>query len=124
MLAATCRLTERRAVAVATGLLALVTPLALHDHALLTPETLAGPLVMGAALLGSRSGRAAAIGGALGALAAACKLAYVLPAVGIAVAVRRRGYVAGLLVAGGLAAAIALVAFASPLVRGTVTAQA
>jgi hypothetical protein len=124
VLAATWRLTGRRAPAVAAGLLALVTPLALHDHALLTPETLAAPLVMGAALLGSRSGRAAALGGALGALAVACKLAYVLPAVGIAVAVRRRGYVVGLLVAGGLAAAIALVAFGSPLVRGTVTAQA
>jgi hypothetical protein len=124
VLAATWRLTARRAVAVAAGLLALVTPLALHDHSLLTPETLAAPLVMGAALLGSRSSRAAVIGGALGALAAACKLAYVLPAVGIAVAVRRRGYVAGLLVAGGLAAAVALVAFGSPLVRGTVTAQA
>ena len=124
VLAATWRLTERRAPAVAAGLLALVTPLALHDHALLTPETLGAPLVMAAALLGARSGRAAAIGGVLGALAAACKLAYALPAIGIAAAVHRRGYVAGLLVAGGLTAAIALAAFGSPLFRGTVTAQA
>ena len=124
VLAATWRLTRRRAPAVAAGLLALVTPLALHDHALLTPETLAAPLVMAAALLGARPGRVAAVGGALGALAAACKLAYVLPAIGIAVAVRRRGYLAGLAAAGGLLAAVALIAFGSPLVRGTVTAQA
>lgn len=124
VLAATWRLTRRRAPAVAAGLLALMTPFALHDHALLTPETLAAPLVMAAALLGARPGRAAAVGGALGALAAACKLAYALPAIGIAVAVRRRDYLAGLLAAGGLLAAVALIAFGSPLVRGTVTAQA
>lgn len=124
VLAATWRLTARRGPAVAAGLLALVTPWALHDHALLTPETLAAPLVMGAALLAARPGRAAIAGGALGALAAACKLAYVLPALGIALAVRRRGYAAGLLAAAALVAVAALIAFGTPVVRGTVTAQA
>src|SRR3979411_120604 len=56
VLAATWRLTAGRGVCVWAGLLALVPPLALHDPALLTPETLAAPLLMGAALLGSRSG--------------------------------------------------------------------
>jgi len=124
VLAATWRLTARRGPAVAAGLLALLTPLALHDHALLTPETLAAPLVMAAALLGARPGRAAAVGGALGALAAACKLAYALPAIGIAVAVRRRAYLTALLAAAGVLGAFALIVFGSPLVRGTVTAQA
>src|SRR5256714_6672297 len=80
VLAATWRLTGRHAPAVAAGLLALVTPLALHDHALLTPETLAAPLVMAAALLGARPGRAAAAGGAPGAPPAARKLGHALPA--------------------------------------------
>ncbi|HEV7459519.1 MAG TPA: hypothetical protein VGN78_03200 [Solirubrobacteraceae bacterium] len=124
VLAATWRLTARRGPAVAAGLLALLTPLALHDHALLTPETLAAPLVMAAALLGARPGRAAAVGGALGALAAACKLAYALPAIGIAVAVRRRAYLTALLAAAGVLGAFALIVFGSPLVHGTVTAQA
>ena len=124
VLAATWRLTACRAPAVVAGLLALFTPLALHDHALLTPETLAAPLVMAAALLAARPGRAAAAGGALGALAAACKLAYVLPAIGIAVAVRRRGYAAGLPAAAAAMTLAALVAFGQPLVRGTVMAQA
>jgi hypothetical protein len=125
VLAATWRLTLRRWPAVAAGLLALITPLALHDHALLTPETLAAPLVMGAALLAARPGRAAVVGGALAALAAACKLAYALPALGIAVAVRRRrGYAAGLVATAAVLAAAALIAFGTPLVRGTVTAQA
>src|SRR5436305_515520 len=108
VLAATWRLTARRVPAVVAGLLALVTPLALHDHALLTPETLAAPLVLGAALLGARPGRAAALGGVLGALAAACKLAYALPAIGLVVAVRRRGYLGRARVALGAAAATAL----------------
>jgi hypothetical protein len=124
VLAATWRLTASRGPSVVAGVLALFTPLALHDHALLTPETLASPLVMGAALLATRPGRAAAVGGVLGALAAACKLAYALPAVGIAVAVRRRGYAAGLAISAGVLAAVALAAFGSPLVRGTITAQA
>src|SRR2546423_14237033 len=58
VLAATWRLTRRRAPPAAAGLLAPVTPLALPDHAHLTPETLAAPLVMAAALLGARPGRA------------------------------------------------------------------
>jgi hypothetical protein len=124
VLAATWRLTAHRAAAVAAGLLALVSPLALHDHALLTPETLAAPLVMAAALLAARPGRAAAVGATLGALAAACKLAYALPAIGIAVAVRRRDYALALAATGAVLAAVALLAFGSPLVRGTVTAQA
>jgi hypothetical protein len=58
---------------------ALLTPWALREHAQLVPETVAAPLLMGAALAASRRATAA-LAGVLGAVAATFKLAFGLPA--------------------------------------------
>jgi hypothetical protein len=97
-------------------LLALLLPWTLHEHAQLTPETLAAPLIMGAALSGPR------VTGVLGALAIGCKLAFALPALLIALAAGRRTVVwlaLSTLVLSALATAI----FGTDLWRQTVTAQ-
>ena len=51
------RLTGAQGPAVTTGLVTLVTPWMLHEHATLMPESLGAPLVMGAALLAARERR-------------------------------------------------------------------
>lgn len=125
VLAAVWRLTGRRGPAVASGLLALVTPWALHEHALLMPETFGAPLLMGAVLLASRRGWTPAVGGALGALAAAFKIAFFAPALLIALAsthVRRS--LGGLALAAIALAAVFLAAFGGDGVRDVVRAQA
>jgi hypothetical protein len=125
VLASVWRLTRSRAAAVAAALLALLTPWALREHAQLVPETFAAPLVLAAALAGSRTGRGGAlVAGALAAAAVAFNLAFVLPAVAVLLGARRRGrallsfVVAGVLLAGGF-----LLAFGEPLVDGAVRAQ-
>jgi Dolichyl-phosphate-mannose-protein mannosyltransferase len=119
------RLTRSQAAAVVAALVALVTPWALREHAQLVPETLAAPLVLGAALAGSRSGRAGTTAaGVLAALAAACKLAFVLPAVALLLAARRRGRaLLSFVVTGSVLAAGFLLAFGEPLLDGAVRAQ-
>ncbi|HEU4702093.1 MAG TPA: hypothetical protein VFS37_06375 [Conexibacter sp.] len=121
----TWRLTRSRVAAVAAGLVALVTPWALREHAQLVPETLAAPLVLGAALAGSRPGRSGAlVAGLLAALAVAFKLAFALPALAALLAAQRRWrallsfLVAGVVLAGGF-----LLAFGDPLLDGAVRAQ-
>ncbi|MFL5818534.1 MAG: hypothetical protein ACJ76L_13155 [Conexibacter sp.] len=118
------RLTRSRPAAVVAGLLALVTPWALREHAQLVPETFAAPLVLGAALAGSRGGRGATLAGALAALAVAFKLALLLPALAVLLAARRRGraLLAAAVVGGTLAAGF-LLAFGVPLLDGAVRAQ-
>lgn len=125
VLACVWRLTRSRAAALVAGVLALVTPWALREHAQLVPETFAAPLLLGAALAGSWEGRrGGTAAGALAALAVAFKLAFALPALAILLAARRRGRalasaaVAGLALAGGF-----LLAFGSPLLDGAVRAQ-
>jgi len=124
-LACTWRLARSRAAAVLAGVLALVTPWALREHAQLVPETFAAPLMLGAALAGSRPGRGGAvIAGVLAALAVAFKLAFVLPALAVLLAARRRWRaLLSLLVAGAALAAIFLLAFGEPLLDGAVRAQ-
>ncbi|HKG03698.1 MAG TPA: hypothetical protein VKB03_10975 [Conexibacter sp.] len=118
------RLTASRPAAVIAGLLALVTPWALREHAQLVPETFAAPLVLGAALAGSRSGRGATLAGALAALAVAFKLAFVLPALAVLLAARHRGRaLLAAAVAGVVLAAGFLLAFGGPLFDGAVRAQ-
>ncbi len=117
------RLTQSRPVAVATGLAALVTPWTLHEQTLLMPETLAAPLLMAGALLAS-SGRRAKWGGAAAAVAASCKLAFLLPLAAVALASRSRArYVAGAAVAGGLLWAGFLALHGAPLFDNVVRAQ-
>lgn len=88
------RLTRRRDAALLAALASLLTPWALREHAQLLPETLAAPLVMGAALAASRR-TTAVLAGVLGAVAATFKLALVLPALAIVLLGRhvRRGLI-------------------------------
>lgn len=118
------RLTRSRPAAVIAGLLALVTPWALREHAQLVPETFAAPLVLGAALAGSHSRRGASVAGALAALAVAFKLALVLPALAVLLAARHRGRaLLAAVVSGVLLAAGFLLVFGEPLLDGAVRAQ-
>jgi hypothetical protein len=117
------RLSGRGRVAIADGLLLPLLPLTLHEHAQLLPETLAAPLVLGGAIWCARSGRAAA-GGALLALATACKLAFGLPALVIVLAAgARRRALAGFVLVGAVLLVMGLAIFGTPLWRETVRAQ-
>lgn len=118
------RLTRRRDAALGAGLVSLVTPWALREHAQLLPETIAAPLVMAAALAASRRA-GARVAGVLGAVAVSLKVALALPALAILLAARgvQRG-LAALVVAGVVLAAAFLAAFGTPLWESTVVAQA
>jgi hypothetical protein len=117
------RLSGRDRVALVAGLASPLLPISLHEHAQLLPETLAAPLVMGGALWCARSERAWA-GGALLALATACKLAFALPALAITLAsVARRRALGGLMLAGAALSAIALAVFGTGVWREAVRAQ-
>jgi hypothetical protein len=117
------RITDRKLPAVIAGLASPLLPISLHEHAQLTPETLASPLLLAGAIY-CADRRRAWIGGLLLALAAACKFAFVVPAVAIALACRHRR-VAGssLVLAGGALLGVALAIFGSDLWDGTVQAQ-
>lgn len=126
VLAAVWRLTSSRVAAVAAALALFVAPWSLREHAQLIPETLAAPLLLGAALAAARA-RTAVLAGSLCALATACKLAFGLPALAIALAPRlgrdRLRALAGLL-AGGLALALlSLLVYGDALLDGAVRAQ-
>jgi hypothetical protein len=117
------RLCGVRRLALAAGLASPLLPIALHEHAQLTPETLAAPLVMLGALCCARQERSL-LGGCLLALAAACKLAFVVPAVAVAlVAVSVRRSLAGLIGAGITLSLAALLAYGGALWTETVAAQ-
>jgi len=118
------RLTRSRPAAVVAGLLTLVTPWALREHAQLVPETFAAPLLLGAALAGSRGGRCATAAGALAALAVAFKLAFVLPALAVLLAVRQRPRaLLTAAVVGAVLTAGFLLVFGGPLLDGAVRTQ-
>jgi hypothetical protein len=106
VLAAVLRLTRSAPAAVLAGLVALVTPWALHEHATLEPETLGAPLLLAAALLAARP-RTAAWGGVVAAVAVGVKWPFLLPGLAIAAFAAARvrflagliaGFVAGVLV--------------------------
>lgn len=119
------RLTGRPAVAVTAGLVALATPWTIREHATLTPDPLAAPLLLAAALLAARPGsRAAAAGGALATLAGSLKLAFLLPAAAVWLFARRRGaFLAGALGAGAGLAIVSLAVWGSALWDNLVGAQ-
>lgn len=120
---ATWRLSRSQAATALAPALVLLTPWAVHEHAALTPELLAGPLLLGGALLAARP-RTAAAGGALAALAVGLKFPYALPLAGIVLCSpdrRRAGLAAALTVV--LMGVAAELAFGSALWRDTVTAQ-
>ncbi|MEA2404861.1 MAG: hypothetical protein QOE08_1508 [Thermoleophilaceae bacterium] len=117
------RLTASRAAAIVTVPVSLLTPWAVHEHGLLTPEMFAGPLLLGGALMAGRRDRAAAVG-VLAALAASFKVPYVIPAVALVLvsADRRRTALWALGVfATGVAASFAV--FGSGLWTDVVSAQ-
>ena len=117
------RLTGLCMVAVGTALLSPLLPISLHEHAQLTPETLAAPLLLGGALLCARRGRAG-VGGVLLALAVMCKLAFALPALAIALSTRQRREATLTLILAGVVFAIASVAaFGVGVWREAVLAQ-
>jgi hypothetical protein len=84
------RLTGRRSAASIAGVVALVTPWALHEHAQLVPETFGAPLLLGA-MLAAGERRSSALAGVAGAAAAFFKAAFILPAAAIAVAAAAPG---------------------------------
>ena len=129
VLLAVYRLTRSRGAALAAAVACLLTPWALREHAQLLPETVAAPLLLGAALAaaaaaGRRGGAIAA--GVLGAIAVAFKLAFVLPALVIVlVANPRRRALAAFAGTGLLLGLACLLAFgASPLWENVVDGQA
>ena len=126
VLVAVWRLTRRPGVALGAALACLVTPWALREHAQLLPETVAAPLLLGAALLAGRPGPGRALAaGILGAVAVSFKVAFVLPALAIVLASRqRRRALAGLVVAGILLGLAFLLGFGEPLWASVVTGQA
>lgn len=123
VLIAVWRLTGRRDAALLAALASLVTPWAVREHAQFMPETLAAPLVMGAALAASRR-TTTLVAGVLGALAAAFKLALVLPALAIVLAARdvRRGLI-GFAATGTVLAVGSLALFGGDLWTSVVRAQ-
>lgn len=124
VLVAVWRLTRRPGVALAAALACLVTPWALREHAQLLPETVAAPLLMGAALAAGRRGGAVAAG-ALGAAAASLKVAFVLPALAIVLAAReRRRGLSSFAAAGAALGLTFLLIFGEPLWSNVVAAQA
>ena len=126
VLVAVWRLTRRPVVALGAAVGCLLTPWALREHAQLLPETVAAPLLMGAALLASRRGSGAAVAaGVVAAVAVAFKLAFVLPALAIVVASReRQRALSGFVVAGAVLALTFLLVFGDPLWSNVVAGQA
>lgn len=122
--AAVLRLTGRAWLAVVAGAITPLTPVMLHENALLTPETLGAPLLLGLALVAARPDRAAPAG-ALAALAVSCKLPFALPALAILLLSPARGrallWFAG---AGAALAAAGTAVWGADLWRSVVLAQA
>lgn len=117
------RLTGRRGAAVVGGLASLVTPWMLREHAALTPEPLAAPLLLGSALLAARA-RLAPLAGGLAVVAASLKLAFVLPAAALAIAAAsRRRFLAGAVAAAAALGLAFLLRWGQPLIDNVVVAQ-
>lgn len=117
------RLTESRWTAVGAAAVAQLLPISLHEHAQLTPETLAAPLLLGGALWCADRRRSTA-GGALLALAAVCKLAFLLPALAIAWFSASRSKVGrAFVVTGAVVAVASTAAFGSGVWREAIQAQ-
>lgn len=124
VLVAVLRLTRRPGIALVAALACLVTPWALREHAQLLPETVAAPLLMGAALMAGRRGGAIAAG-IVGAVAVSFKVAFVLPALAVLLASReRRRALSGFAAAGTVLALTFLLVFGEPLWSNVVSGQA
>ena len=120
---ATWRLTGRAWLAAAAGVLAPLMPVMLHQNALLTPETIGAPLLLGAALAAARP-RGGASAGVLAALAAGTKLSFALPALAILLAGHARGRsLAWFGATAAMLAAVATAVWGADVWRAVVLAQ-
>jgi hypothetical protein len=107
------------------GVASLVAPWHLHESLTLTPEAIAAPLLLGAALLAAGSPRRSALAGVLAAVAASFKLAFALPAAALTLGASARGrYAAAAAIAFAAVAAIALALYGGDLIDNVVTGQA
>lgn len=121
---AVMRLTGSGTAAAIAGVLAIVAPWSLHEHATLMPETFAAPLLMASALLASRRSTAP-VAGLIAAVAVGFKWPYLLAGLALALtAAAPRRYLAFLLAgfATGVLASFALFG-AGDLYRQLVVAQ-
>lgn len=117
------QLSGRAGIAVVAAAATPLLPISLHEHAQLIPETFAAPLLLGGAICCARVSHARA-GAVLLALAVAFKLAFVVPAVAIALASPyRRRSVGWLVLSAAVFAAASLAAFGSSVWREAVEAQ-
>jgi hypothetical protein len=122
--AAVRRLTGIGWLAVVAGVVTPLMPVMLHENALLTPETLGAPLLLGCALAAASADRAA-LAGVLAALAAGTKLSFALPALLILlVSPARRRALAWAAGAGAVLAGVATAVWGADLWRSIVVAQA
>jgi hypothetical protein len=83
------RLTGSGVAAVVAGIVSLLAPWSLHEHATLTPETFGAPLLMGAALLASRP-RTSVAAGLVAAVAIGFKWPFILPGLLVGIVAPRR----------------------------------
>ncbi|MFL5894614.1 MAG: hypothetical protein ACJ76Z_05810 [Thermoleophilaceae bacterium] len=116
------RLTASRAASVVTPALALLTPWAIHEHGALTPDVLAAPVLLAAALMATRP-RTAVAAGALAALAPMIKLPFVIPAVALVLAARNRRAALAFAAVLAVEVAAAFAVFGENLWRDAVVAQ-
>jgi hypothetical protein len=120
------RLTASRTGAALAGVAALVTPWRLHESLTLTPESLAAPLLLAAAVLGAGvSPRRAALGGVAAGLAACVKLAFALPAAALVLGVAARArFAASATITALVLATLSLFLYGGAVIENVVTAQA
>jgi hypothetical protein len=117
------RLSERAWLTVVAAAAAPLLPISLHEHAQLIPETLAAPLLLGGAIGASRRGREL-ISGLLLAVGAVCKVAFVVPALAVALAAAAPRRVLAVTVAtAAVLGVVSVVVFGSDVWREVVTAQ-
>lgn len=107
------RLTSRAVAAAVAAPLAMLTPWAVHEHGLLTPELVGAPLLVGGALLAARTRLAPAAGLVLS-LAVFVKLPFAVPALLVAAASAGRRRCVGWLAAGVLVQAALWTAIFGP----------
>jgi hypothetical protein len=117
------RLTGTALAAVLAGAASLLLPWTLREHAALVPETIASPLLLGAAVAAARP-RGAVLAGVLAAVAVALKVAFVLPAAAVLLVAAARGRaLAAAAITGAVLAAATLVGFGGAAWENIVVAQ-
>lgn len=120
------RLTASRIAAALAGLAALVTPWRLHESLTLTPESLAAPLLLGAAVLAAdERRRRGQLAGVAAGTAACFKLAFAVPALALAFgAAARRHYATSASLTAAAFGTLALALYGGAVVENVLTAQA